>query len=262
MGSFPMKRVLTIAGSDSGGGAGIQADLKTFFAHGVYGMSAITAITAQNTRSITDIIVLPAPFVKKQIDVVMKDIGADAWETGMLGNSAIVHVVADRAAYYKVPFLVVDPVMIAKTGTPLLQKGATVALVKKLLPLAFVVTPNIPEGEVLSGIKITTIDAAKKAAVLIAKSGVTHVVIKGGHRRGNDVIDILFDGKRFHAFSSPRIQSTNTHGTGSVFAASLAAQLAKGKSIHQATRLAKQFVEKNLRSGRNRTIGHGTGPFL
>ncbi|MGQ9598389.1 MAG: bifunctional hydroxymethylpyrimidine kinase/phosphomethylpyrimidine kinase [Anaerolineae bacterium] len=256
-----MRKALTIAGSDSGGGAGIQADLKTFAARGVYGMSALTAITAQNTIGVQGVFELPASFVGQQIDSVMTDIGADAWKTGMLSNAEIIEVVADRAQRYKMERLVVDPVMVAKSGDPLLRLEAREALIKKLVPQAYVITPNHHEAQVLTGLEIHSISDMRQAAQAIYELGARHVVVKGGHLADPEVaIDVLYDGRSFQEFKAPRIDTPNTHGTGCTFASAIAAELAKGAPIQEAVQIAKAYVTAALRSAANVQIGHGHGP--
>ncbi|GAB4557817.1 MAG: bifunctional hydroxymethylpyrimidine kinase/phosphomethylpyrimidine kinase [Anaerolineae bacterium] len=256
-----MKKVLTIAGSDSGGGAGIQADLKTFGALGVFGMSAITAITAQNTVGVQGVFELPASFVAQQIDSVMSDIGADAWKTGMLSNAEIIEVVAERARHYGIERLVVDPVMVAKGGDPLLRPEARTALIEKLLPLAYVVTPNHHEAEVLTGRPIRTVDDMREAARAIHAQGARHVVVKGGHLPADqDAVDLLFDGQQFHEFRAPRIDTPHTHGTGCTFASAIAAGLALGLDIIAAVDQAKRYLTAAIRAGVSMGIGHGHGP--
>jgi len=226
-----MKKVLTIAGSDSGGGAGIQADLKTFSARGVYGMSVITALTAQNTIGVQGVYEILPSFVEKQIDSVMSDIGADAWKTGMLSDSEIIRVVADRAQKYNIKLLVIDPVMIAKSGDLLLNQKAIAALISDLIPLAFVITPNHHEAQTLTGLTIENLADAREAAKKIHNQGAKNVVIKGGHLPDiKNAIDLLYDGRNFIEFHAPRIKTKNTHGTGCTFASAIAAELAKGQS--------------------------------
>ncbi|MGC9334921.1 MAG: bifunctional hydroxymethylpyrimidine kinase/phosphomethylpyrimidine kinase [Anaerolineae bacterium] len=256
-----MKKVLTIAGSDSGGGAGIQADLKTFAARGVYGMSAITAITAQNTIGVQGVYELPADFVGLQIDSVMEDIGADAWKTGMLSNADIIEMVADRARYYAVERLVVDPVMVAKSGDPLLRPEAREALIHALLPLAYVITPNHHEARVLTGLEIANVDDMRRAARAICEMGARHVVVKGGHLPASSAaVDVLFDGKAFEELEAPRVDTANTHGTGCTFASAIAAELAKGLPVRDAVRVAKAYLTAALRAGAPLEVGHGHGP--
>lgn len=252
-----MRKALTIAGSDSGGGAGIQADLKTFAALGVYGTSALTAITAQNTVGVQGVHELPAEFVGLQIDSVASDIGVDAVKTGMLANAEIIAVVATKVKEHDLPNLVVDPVMVAKSGDPLLREDACDALISQLLPLAVVVTPNLHEARVLTGMAIEDIEDMKKAAGAIHGLGAKHVVVKGGHLPGES-IDVLFDGQEFTMFRSPRIETRNTHGTGCTFASAIAAGLAKGQSVVEAVEEAKEFITMALRHSPD--IGHGHGP--
>jgi len=252
-----MRRALTIAGSDSGGGAGIQADLKTFAALGVYGMSALTAITAQNTLGVQGVYELPAEFVGLQIDSVVSDIGVDAVKTGMLANAEIIAVVAAKVKEHRLPNLVVDPVMVAKSGDPLLREDARDALISLLLPLALVVTPNLHEARVLTGLTVENVEDMKKAAAAIHELGARYVVVKGGHLAGKS-IDVLFGGEEFALFRSARIETRNTHGTGCTFASAIAALLAKGQSIVEAVGNAKQFITMALQHSLD--LGHGHGP--
>ena len=252
-----VKRAMTIAGSDSGGGAGIQADLKTFAALGVYGTSVLTAITAQNTRSVDKVVELDPDMVSAQIDTVMSDIGADAVKTGMLANGEIIRVVAERVTSLEMPNLVVDPVMVAKSGDRLLKDQAVDAYRIDLIPLALVVTPNIPEAEVLVGYSIETDDDVHRAARDIGKMGVANVVIKGGHREGA-VTDLLYSEGLVREFTSPRIDSKNTHGTGCTFASAIAAYLARGRSVEQAVFHAKEYVIEAIKAAF--TMGKGHGP--
>ena len=252
-----MKRALTIAGSDSGGGAGIQADLKTFAALGVYGTSALTAVTAQNTLGVTGVQEISPDMVALQIDAVVFDIGADAVKTGMLANSGIVRVVADKVTEHGLPNLVVDPVMVAKGGDPLLQEEAVDALRTLLVPLALVVTPNLPEASVLVGYEVSTLEQARRAARDIVGMGSRSVVVKGGHLQG-DAVDVFYDGSNFREFSSPRVDTTSTHGTGCTFASAIAAGLAKGMGVEEAVGQAKMYVTEAIR--RAFPIGSGHGP--
>ena len=250
---------LTIAGSDSGGGAGIQADLKTFAAMKVYGMSAITAVTAQNTVRVTGIHPVPASMVAAQIDAVFEDIGADAVKTGMLLESEIVEVVADRLSAHKMDRLVVDPVMIAKSGDRLLNEGAVRSMVDALLPLALVVTPNIPEAESISGVSIGSKGDMVRAARAIQSLGPRNIVIKGGHLgRNADPCDLLLteDGSEI-LMCSERVVTSSTHGTGCTFAAALAAALALGMSVEEAFERAKSFVTEALKGALPLGKGHG-----
>src|SRR5262245_55044662 len=232
-------RGLTIAGSDSGGGAGIQADLKTFAALGVYGASVITAVTAQDTERVYEAFSLEPGLVAAQIDAVLGDIGADAVKTGMLANAAIIEVVVDRLARWEVSTLVVDPVLSASAGTPLFEKGALSVLKKKLLPRALVFTPNLPEAETLIGHEIGSWDDVREAAREIHSWGIANVVIKGGHREDPQATDLLFDGQDFREFSVGRVATQNTHGTGCTFSAAIAASLAKGESVANSVLAAK-----------------------
>ena len=252
-------RALTIAGSDSGGGAGIQADLKTFAAFGVYGMSAIAAVTAQNTVEVTDWLAVPAAMVEKQIDAVLSDIGADAVKTGMLANAEIIETVAATLRRHGVTQLVVDPVMVAKGGHKLLEDAAIAVLIRDLIPMALVVTPNLPEAEVLTKRTIATWEDARQAAAQIADMGAKTVVIKGGHFENDPAAtDLFFDGQRYHEFNSVRVQTNNTHGTGCTFASGIAASLAKGVDVRGSVALAKAFV--TLAMQHSYDIGHGHGP--
>jgi len=254
----PVKTALTIAGSDSGGGAGIQADLKTFAAHGVFGTSAITAITAQNTVGVTAVHALPADLVIAQIEAVASDIHVAATKIGMLATAAIVEAVAATIAELQLPLVVVDPVMIAKSGAALLDEDAVAALRQELLPRALVVTPNIPEAEALSGRSIASLDGRKDAARRIHEFGPSAVVIKGGHGGGSELVDLLFDGRNFHEFRTERIDTRNTHGTGCTFASAVAARLALGDQLVDAVRSAQAYVGGAIRHGL--PIGHGHGP--
>ena len=250
-------KAMTIAGSDSGGGAGVQADLKTFAALGVYGASTLTAITAQNTVGVTAVHEIPTDVIRAQIDAVLTDIGADAVKTGMLSSSAIIECVADALEHWRVSLLVVDPVMVAKSGDSLLQEEAVGVLRSRLLPLASVVTPNIPEAEVLTGMNISSDADVRDAARAIVGMGAKAVVVKGGHREG-PATDIFFDGSEFHEFTTPRIDTQNTHGTGCTFASAVAAGLARGLPVVDAVSAAKEYVTEAIRH--SFPIGQGHGP--
>ena len=250
-------KALTIAGSDSGAGAGIQADLKTFAALGVYGTSVITAITAQNTMRVTRVTELSPSMVAAQIDAVIDDIGAYALKTGMLANSKIIETVARKIRQYHMKNLVVDPVMVAKSGDLLLRKSAIDALRTRLIPLATVVTPNIPEAEKLTGISITKAVDFHKAAKQILGMGAKSVVLKGGHRRG-PAIDIFYNGEKFRTLSSPRMHTRYTHGTGCTFSAAIAAYLARGEEVEEAVVLAKRYITQAIRRGF--AVGSGHSP--
>lgn len=254
-----MKRALTIAGSDSGGGAGIQADLKTFQELDVFGMSALTAVTAQNTLGVHGVYPMTAEAVINQIQAIGEDIGADAVKTGMLFNAEIIEAVAEQIKIYNWENVVVDPVMIAKGGASLLQKEAISALKKYLLPLSKVITPNIPEAEVLTGMSIQTDQEKRDAAKKLYDLGVSNIIIKGGHDEDpSESTDVLFDGQHFYKFTSKRMKTKNTHGTGCTFSASLTAELAKGASIQEAVETAKQFIQAAIED--QIQIGHGHGP--
>ena len=255
-----MKKVLIIAGSDSGAGAGIQADLKTCFARGVYPTTAITALTAQNTKGVQDVFTISQEFVAKQIDSVMSDIGADVWKTGMLANKHIITTVAEKAKQYRIQKIVIDPVMVSQSGHALLETDAKDNFIKQLIPLSFILTPNIPEAQVLTGIKITSIETMKEAAKLLYEMGARHVVVKGGHRENKFAVDILYAGKAFTEFTSPMITTTNTHGTGCTFASCVAAELAKGKGVADAVSIAKNYITKAIEKAVDQKIGTGNGP--
>jgi hydroxymethylpyrimidine/phosphomethylpyrimidine kinase len=249
---------LTIAGSDSGGGAGIQADLKTFAAHGVYGTSAITAVTAQNTVTVTMFEALSPALVRAQIEAIVSDIGVHAAKTGMLATAAIVDAAAAAIGDFDIPAVVVDPVMIAKSGDRLLQDDAVDAMKSKLLPRAFAVTPNIPEAEALAGMAIESDEDRREAARRIIAFGPRAVVIKGGHLPTTDIVDLLYDGSTFTEFRHERIPGRHTHGTGCTFAASIAASLARGRSLQEAIPIAQAYVAGAIRHGP--AIGRGHGP--
>ena len=253
-----MKQVLTIAGSDSGGGAGIQADIKAMSANGVFAMSAITAVTAQNTEEVTDVFELPLSIVAAQIDAVFDDFDVSAVKTGMLSSAEIVKVVAKLLKPQNVTNLVVDPVMIAKSGHRLLKPDAVEALMHELIPLALVVTPNIHEAQQLSGIEIKTLNDARRAAKIIHRLGCRHVLIKGGHLLEDRATDLLYDGRFFELFKSEFIDTPHTHGTGCTFASAIAAHLALGKPLTQAITAAKAYLTEAIRHGLS--IGHGKGP--
>ncbi len=249
-------RALTIAGSDSGGGAGIQADLKTFAALGVHGMSAITSITAQNTLEVRAIHDVPPAVVVAQIEAVADDIGVDAAKTGMLSNAEIIRAVAATVRKYGFP-LVVDPVMIAKSGARLLRDDAIEALIKELIPLATVVTPNAREAERITGIRVKTLDDARKAAKYIVEElGAKAAVVKGGHLPGAESTDVLYHEGSFKEFRAKRIDGGCTHGTGCTFSAAIAACLAKGLSVEDSVGIAKQFVTLAIEHGTRVGRGH------
>jgi hydroxymethylpyrimidine/phosphomethylpyrimidine kinase len=257
MSTSAIPAALTIAGSDSGGGAGIQADLKTFAALGVYGTSAITAVTAQNTRGVDAVFALPADLVTAQIEAVASDIALRATKTGMLGNAAIVEAVAAAIAELDLPLVVVDPVMVAKSGDRLLDDDGVRAIRSELLPRALVVTPNIPEAEVLAGIPIRTLNDAREAARRIHGMGPS-VVVKGGHGSGADLVDLVFHDDVFVPLHTMRIATSNTHGTGCTFASAIAAHLALGLDLPEATARAQAYVAGAISHGL--AIGGGHGP--
>jgi hydroxymethylpyrimidine/phosphomethylpyrimidine kinase len=249
---------MTIAGSDSGGGAGIQADLKTFQALGVYGTSTLTAITAQNTVGVRAVHEIPTDVIAAQIDAVIDDIGVDAAKTGMLSSAAIIATVADRLRHWQVSRLVIDPVMVAKSGDRLLREDAVQALVRELLPLALVLTPNLPEAEVLVGRPLASDQEVRQAARDIVDLGPRAVLMKGGHRETADARDLLFDGRTFYVFTSERFETPNTHGTGCTLSAAIAAHLARGAEVAEAVGLAKRYLAEAIR--RAVPLGHGHGP--
>ncbi len=253
-------KALTIAGSDCGGGAGIQADLKTFQEFDIYGMSVITVLTAQNTLGVHGVFPQTINAIAAQIDAIFQDIGADALKTGMLFSAEIIQLVAAKIQQYNVKNVVVDPVMIAKGGTPLLQKQAIETLKAHLLPLATVITPNIPEAcEILGIASIETKLEMKEAALALQKLGPQFVVLKGGHFQDEDkAIDVLYDGEDYTFFESKRIKTIHTHGTGCTFAAAITAQLAKGDEIKAAVSIAKTFIQAAIEQSLQ--IGSGIGP--
>jgi hydroxymethylpyrimidine/phosphomethylpyrimidine kinase len=252
-----VRTALTIAGSDSGGGAGIQADLKTFAAHQVYGTSAITAVTAQNTLGVTRFEALPASLVTAQIEAVVSDIGAHAVKTGMLANAAIVEAVATVVTNLNLHWLVVDPVMMAKSGDRLVNDDALVAMKTALLPRAFVITPNIPEAEALAGMSIHNEDDRREAARRIMALGPRAVIVKGGHLPSDDITDLLYDGHAFTEFRSERVPGRHTHGTGCTFAAAITAHLALGHTLTDAVPLAQHYVAGAIRRSPGLGAGHG-----
>ena len=247
--------VLTIAGSDSSGGAGIQADLKTFAALGVYGTSAITAITAQSTAGVVEAAVLSADLVTAQIEAVAGVIDIHAVKTGMLGDAAVVEAVAAAIKELELPLVVVDPVLASTGGARLIDDDGLQMLCAELLPLARVVTPNLPEAEVLSGKRIATDEDFREAARRIHDLGAAAIIITGGHRPGGEVTDLLFDGRTFTEFRTPRIETRDTHGTGCTFASAVAAHLALGRTLGEAAELAQQYVAGAIR--RSLAIGKG-----
>lgn len=252
-----MKKLLTIAGSDSCGGAGIQADLKTFSAHETFGMSVITAVTAQNTEGVFAVQDISPDIIQKQIEVIFDDISVDGVKIGMVSKTETIKIIAETLSKYSVQNLVVDPVMVSKSGFHLLQPEAKEALIKHLLPMATVVTPNLPEAEVITGLEINTIEDMKKAAELIYKMGPKYVLVKGGHLEG-EAVDILYDGTVFTYYNSPRINTKNTHGTGCTLSSAIAANLGKGLSIAEAIDQAKNYITIAIEN--SFSIGKGVGP--
>lgn len=253
-----MRRALTIAGSDSGGGAGIQADLKTFCAFGVYGESALTAITAQNTLGVQGVQVLPPDFVGLQIRSVLSDIGADAAKTGMLATKEIVAAVAQEVGASHLRNLVVDPVMVSATGHRLLDEDAVEAMRTRLFPWAMVVTPNLDEAAILCGEKIDDLDGMKEAAQTIKALGSQFVLVKGGHLSGPRIFDVLYDGKRFEVWEAPKIPTENTHGSGCTLSAAIAAGLAKDQEVKEAVVAAQRYLHAAIQTAVK--IGKGKGP--
>jgi hydroxymethylpyrimidine/phosphomethylpyrimidine kinase len=252
-----MKHCLTIAGSDSCGGAGIQADLKAFSANGVYGMSVITAVTAQNTQGVFDVQDILPSLIANQIKAVLDDIRVDAIKIGMVSRPETIEIIAQTLKGYPLPPLVIDPVMISKSGYDLLQPEAKKALIETLLPMATIITPNLPEAKVIVGYTIDTIESMKKAAIDLHRLGCRYVLVKGGHL-ANDATDVLYDGEQFHMLEAKRLVSINTHGTGCTLSSAIAANLAKGLHVKQAVEMAKAYITEAI--GFGFPLGHGVGP--
>jgi len=252
-----MRTALTIAGSDSGAGAGIQADLKTFAAFGVYGTTAITAVTAQNTRGVTDVVVLPAPMVLAQIRAVVEDIGADAVKIGMLGSGAIADVVADAIGALGLRRVVLDTVLASTSGTALVDAYGVDVLKRRLLRLSDVVTVNTDDAFRLTGIQVASVAAARAAAARLHDAGAAVVVVKGGHLEG-PATDVLYDGSTFTELTAARIVTRHTHGTGCTFAAAIAAGLARGEPINTAVESAKNYVSRAIAAAPG--LGNSRGP--
>lgn len=252
-----MKKVLTIAGSDCSGGAGIQADLKTFSAHGVFGMSVIVSVVAENTSRVIDIQDISPDMIKKQIDAVFEDIDVDAVKIGMLSEPCCMLAVVEKMNEYKPKNIVVDPVMYAKNGCPLMNPNAIDLLIEKVIPISDIITPNIPEAEKISSIEIRNIEDMKKASKIIYNMGPKNVLIKGGHSVG-DAIDILFDGQNFYEFKTERINTKNTHGTGCTFSSAIASNLAVGKNMNEAVKNSKDYITMAIKH--SLPIGKGYGP--
>ena len=252
-----MKKVLTIAGSDCSGGAGIQADLKTILANGVYGMSVITALTAQNTTGVAAVKDTDPVFLKQQIDAVFEDIVPDSVKIGMVPDEELIEVIAERLKHYNARNVVTDPVMVATSGAALSDSKSVKALVEKLFPLSTLVTPNIPEAEALSGMKIFSLSDRREACKKIYEKGGCSVLIKGGHGE-DDADDILYHDGEFYEFRSPRIDNDNTHGTGCTLSSAIACNLAKGMSVPDSVERAKRYVAGAIAAGLD--IGRGRGP--
>lgn len=251
-------RALTIAGSDPSGGAGIQADLKTFTVFGVYGMSAITALTVQNTVAVTAILPVAAEMVRRQIDAVVDDIGVDAVKTGMLANREVAAAVVSTLREHRIHRLVVDPVLAAQSGATLLETEALGFLREELIPLATLVTPNAPEAAALLGMSVATVTDAREAARRLVRLGAQAALVKGGHLAGADAVDVLAQGEQLHELRAPRMPTTHTHGTGCLLSAAVTAGLARGQSLIDAAMAAKRFVGKALAAGLR--VGKGSGP--
>ena len=254
-----MKTALSIAGSDSCGGAGIQADIKTMTMNGVYAMTAITALTAQNTTGVRAIQEATPAFLKEQLDAVFEDIFPDAVKIGMVSSSDLIRVIAERLRHYGAKNIVVDPVMVATSGSSLMKTDAVQTLIDELLPLSTVITPNIPEGEILSSEKIESKDDMERAAKRIGDTYGCAVLLKGGHRV-NDANDLLYAGGEMQWFEGKRIDNPNTHGTGCTLSAAIAAQLGRGESIPEAVRKAKAYVYEAIAHADELSVGHGHGP--
>lgn len=252
-----MKKVLSIAGSDCSGGAGIQADLKTFSAHGVFGMSVIVSVVAENTSRVIGIQDVTPEMIGSQIDAVFEDIGADAVKVGMLSSPPCMEAVAAKLRQYRPPNVVVDPVMYAKNGCPLMDPASLARLIQTVLPLADVLTPNIPEAEKIAGMTIASAADMERAARKIRALGCKAVVVKGGHAAG-EALDVFFDGREIHRFETARIHTRNTHGTGCTFSSAIAARLAQGRSVAEAVGLAKAYVTTAIAHAL--PIGRGCGP--
>lgn len=252
-----MKKVLTIAGSDCSGGAGIQADLKTFSAHGVFGMSVITAVTAQNTQGVFAVQDISGEVIAKQIESIFDDIEVDGVKIGMVSQVETIETIARQLNRYQPRIVVLDPVMVSKSGYHLLNQKAEKTLVKELLPLALVITPNIPEAEVMTGRRISTIGQMEEAAEEIYQMGAKNVLLKGGHLE-EDSVDVLYDGQEFSYYSSPRIATKNTHGTGCTLSSAIASNLALGYELKEGIALAKEYI--TLAIEHSLAIGKGVGP--
>jgi hydroxymethylpyrimidine/phosphomethylpyrimidine kinase len=252
-----MQTALTIAGSDSSGGAGLQADLKTFAAHGVFGLTAVTAITAQNTRGVTAVHVIPPDLVVAQIHAVQSDLGADAIKIGMLGTAAIAEAVADAIARLDLRNVVLDTVLVAKSGALLLDAAGIDVMRRRLLPLALVATPNAPEAAALTGLPVETREDQRRAAIRLVELGARAAIVKGGHLHG-PAVDVLFDGTRVVELTAERVATRHTHGTGCTFSSAIAARLALGDRLIAAAESAKRYVTQAIQHAPG--LGHGHGP--
>ena len=252
-----MKTALTIAGSDCSGGAGIQADLKTMSSLGVFGMSVVVCVVAENTSRVISILDITPKMIEEQMDAIFEDINVDAVKIGMLSTPVCIEAVYKKLIEYKPKNIVVDPVMYAKNGCALMPPSSVDCLLKTIVPLATVITPNIPEAECIADMKISTIDDMKKACEIIHKMGVEHVLVKGGHYEG-DATDILYDGEQFYSFVTERIDTKNTHGTGCTLSSAIASNLANGEDIVSAVKHAKEYVTEAIRYALS--IGKGNGP--
>lgn len=254
-------RVLTIAGSDSGGGAGIQADIKAISAMGCFATTAITAITAQNTQGITAVHPIPIEMIEDQIDAVLSDIGTDTIKIGMLHSAEVVNVVADKIEQYKIKNVVLDPVMVSTSGHRLIEEQAIEVLQSRLVPMARVITPNIPEAEILAGVKITSEAQFAEVARMLSNGGKNSVLLKAGHLSEDILTDYLYNAEddTFTTLPSARVDTKNTHGTGCTLSSALAAALARGFSLTEAAKMAKHYIEQAIISGAEYTIGNGFG---
>ncbi|MDR0425247.1 MAG: bifunctional hydroxymethylpyrimidine kinase/phosphomethylpyrimidine kinase [Clostridiales Family XIII bacterium] len=252
-----MKKVLSVAGSDCSGGAGIQADLKTFSAHGVFGMSVIISVVAENTSRVIDFQDVSSDIIRKQFDAVFEDIEVDAVKIGMLSSAVCMQAVHGKLLEYAPRNIVIDPVMCAKNGAPLMDPSAISCLIDLIIPRADILTPNIPEAEKIAGMAIGTLQDMERAAAAIHSMGCHNVLIKGGHSQG-DAVDVLFDGKAYSYFSAPRVDTKNTHGTGCTYSSAIASNLALGHPVHHAIDLAKGYI--NMAIAHSLDIGRGNGP--
>lgn len=255
-----IKTCLSVAGSDSGGCAGIQADIKTMSACGVFAMTAITSVTSQNTIGVTYVEGLSPVSVETQMEAVLSDIGADGVKSGMLYSKEIIETVGNVIKKYKIEKYVLDPVMVAASGARLLKDDAVNTLKQKLMSLSLLITPNIPEAEALTGVKITTEEDIKNACKILFQMGTKNVLIKGGHMEGAYATDVLFDGSNFHYFSTPRVDTKNIHGSGCSYASAITAYLAQGFDMIKAIQKAKDYIQGAISAGVCFNIGKGNGP--